>query len=363
MNTFFEFIEDIKKSPDQKELDLNYLKKSELPLVLYGTGTYSKYVKKFLEDNNINITYVALDEKYFKEDTIFESKPIHLIDSILEKESLVNIIFAFSENYEKRKQYIDNKKVKKCIFFENLLFKSFNIEFLQNNYSVWENLYNLLYDEISRKTLISYLKGKVTGNAEELRLLNEETVQYFPSFLPITSNEVFVDCGAFDGDTILSFNNVVGEKYKKIYALECDGANAAKLKIKLSNLSNIEIIEKACYSEKRTISFSNNGTMESKIDDSGDITIESEKIDNIVADVKTTFIKMDIEGSELEALKGAKYTIIKDKPKLAISVYHKEEDLLTIPQYILSLNDNYKLYLRHYGDTLYETVLYAIDYD
>ena len=126
MNTFFEFIEDIKKSPDQKELDLNYLKKSELPLVLYGTGTYSKYVKKFLEDNNINITYVALDEKYFKEDTIFESKPIHLIDSILEKESLVNIIFAFSENYEKRKQYIDNKKVKKCIFFENLLFKSFN---------------------------------------------------------------------------------------------------------------------------------------------------------------------------------------------------------------------------------------------
>jgi len=249
--------------------------------------------------------------------------------------------------------------VKKCIFFENLLFKSFDIKFIQNNFSIFENLFNRLYDKLSQKVLISYLKGKVTESSEELHLLNEDNIQYFPPFLCLTSNEVFVDCGAFDGDTILSFNNAVGGQYKKIFALECDKINVTKLKEKLSSQTNVEIIEKACYSEKKTLSFFNNGTMESKIDNSGNITIETEKIDNIVSNFKTTYIKMDIEGAELEALKGAEYTIKKDKPKLAISIYHKKEDLLTIPQYILSLNDNYNLYLRHYGDTLYETVLYA----
>ena len=73
-----------------------------------------------------------------------------------------------------------------------------------------------------------------------------------------------------------------------------------------------------------------------------------------------TFIKMDIEGAELEALRGAESIIRKQRPKLAICVYHKPEDIWTIPMYILSLQNDYRLFLRHYsfGDT--ETVLYAI---
>lgn len=73
-----------------------------------------------------------------------------------------------------------------------------------------------------------------------------------------------------------------------------------------------------------------------------------------------TFIKMDIEGSELEALKGAKETIKQFKPKLAICVYHKKEDLLEIPQYILSLNPGYKLFLRNAASIPTDVVLYAL---
>jgi len=79
-----------------------------------------------------------------------------------------------------------------------------------------------------------------------------------------------------------------------------------------------------------------------------------------LGDEKATFIKMDIEGSELEALKGAQNQIKVNKPKLAICVYHKETDLITIPQFILSLNPDYKLYLRHYGNFSTELVLYAL---
>ena len=124
-------------------------------------------------------------------------------------------------------------------------------------------------------------------------------------------------------------------------------------------MKNIKIIEKGCWSDKTTLYFSNEGTMGSKISDNGKLQIAVDSIDNVVKD-KVSFIKMDIEGSELEALKGAKNTILKYKPKLAVCVYHKKEDLITIPQYILSLNQNYKLYLRHYGENSCDTVLYAL---
>lgn len=79
-----------------------------------------------------------------------------------------------------------------------------------------------------------------------------------------------------------------------------------------------------------------------------------------VVDEKVTFIKMDIEGAEYEALLGAKETIQKNKPKLAISIYHKPEDIISIPKLIKSMVPNYRLYIRHYSNADNETVLYAI---
>jgi hypothetical protein len=96
------------------------------------------------------------------------------------------------------------------------------------------------------------------------------------------------------------------------------------------------------------------------MDESGNIRIEVDSIDHVTQGEKVSFIKMDIEGAELEALRGAQNTIRQHKPKLAVCVYHMQEDLVTIPQYILSLREDYKLYLRHYGNSCTETVLYAI---
>ena len=83
-------------------------------------------------------------------------------------------------------------------------------------------------------------------------------------------------------------------------------------------------------------------------------------IDDVLYKEKVSFIKMDIEGSELAALKGCKKIITRNNPKLAICVYHKSEDLIEIPKFILSINPNYKLFLRNYAPSATETVLYAI---
>ena len=84
-------------------------------------------------------------------------------------------------------------------------------------------------------------------------------------------------------------------------------------------------------------------------------------IDRVVAEEdKVTFIKMDVEGAELESLKGAKETILRNKPKLAICIYHKPDDLIDIPLYINELVPEYKLYIRHHSNDRGETALYAV---
>lgn len=88
--------------------------------------------------------------------------------------------------------------------------------------------------------------------------------------------------------------------------------------------------------------------------------IPSATIDDTVGNAEVTFIKMDIEGAEMPALQGAKKTILRCKPKLAVSVYHKPEDFVAIPKFIKSLRDDYKYYLRAYSRTGCETILYAV---
>ena len=114
------------------------------------------------------------------------------------------------------------------------------------------------------------------------------------------------------------------------------------------------------WNEKSTLFFKSDGTMGASISESGNSKIEVESIDNIVGEEKIDFIKMDIEGSELNALKGAKKTLERCKPALAVSVYHKKEDLITIPQFLKKIYPDAKFYLRKYLFNLCELDLYLI---
>jgi hypothetical protein len=131
------------------------------------------------------------------------------------------------------------------------------------------------------------------------------------------------------------------------------------LKRNVQGCNNIEIIEKGCFSQRDVLYFKDDKGESSYISNEGNVKIEVDAIDNYYT-CGISYIIMDIEGSELDALKGAKNTIISNKPKLAICCYHRSSDLYTIPQYIKSLNNSYKLYFRHHTSFSYDFVLYAI---
>lgn len=186
--------------------------------------------------------------------------------------------------------------------------------------------------------------------------------QYFNTDFMSFDEEVFVDAGCCDLSTAVELSRHCN-KLKKVYAFEPDPEN---YKVCLENMKNfgdnvVEMFPKGTWSRSGKLFFSATCDGSSHVSESGETSIDVITVDEAVnRKEKVTFIKMDMEGSELESLKGAEKTIINDKPKLAICIYHKPEDMITLPLYIKKLVPEYKLYLRHHSNGAGETVLYAI---
>lgn len=139
-------------------------------------------------------------------------------------------------------------------------------------------------------------------------------------------------------------------KYEKIFAIEPDRENFVQLQkfIDENGYKNIVLYQGGVSDEKGTVKFFNYGGGGSKVSEDGESVVNVDTIDNIVGDSTVSLIKMDIEGSELPALKGAINTLKKSRPVLAVSVYHRQEDLITIPQFIKDVYKNCRFYLRQY---------------
>ena len=247
-------------------------------------------------------------------------------------------------------------------YYETLIKRDLNYAYFKENLPMFWQTYRWMTDDVSKRTMDAYLRGhfELAGfPMKELWETDDVEKQYFPEdIVHLTDREVFVDCGAYTGDTLESFLKKV-HNFKRYYAMEPDQRRFKELSSKLKE--NMIHIPVGAWDRTDVLSFS----LENEC---GEITeyergnlIQVDRIDNIFHhDEKITFLKMDIEGAELSALHGAEKTIKRDKPVLAICVYHKREDLIAIPQYIKELVPEYKLYLRAHFPYASELVLYAI---
>lgn len=196
--------------------------------------------------------------------------------------------------------------------------------------------------------------------------------QYFDlEQLQKTKGEVFVDGGVCDGMSSISFIKWCNGDYKKIFCFEPDEGNIDKIirNFKYWNIEKYEIVNKGIWNKSTTLKFAAQSTANSMVvagDSLFDVQedslskIEVISLDEALGGQRVSFIKMDIEGSELNAIEGSRRIIYKHKPKLAISIYHKPEDIWEIPKKILSIRDDYIFYLRHYSAYMSETVLYGV---
>lgn len=238
--------------------------------------------------------------------------------------------------------------------YEELHNRAINLKEHINDIS-W--LYYQLNDYRSKRVLFGILNYWYNNDFKALDLAYEKNYnQYFDlDILKCNKDEVFVDVGAYTGDTIQSYIDNYGQ-YKKIYAYEITTKNIEIMKNYLKNYSNI-IYKDNAISNSHSIYYLYNNEISSsanKIEKNGNIKVYSTTLDSDIEE-KITLIKMDIEGSEEKALLGSINHIKNDTPKLLISVYHNHHDIWKIPLLIYSINSNYNFYLRCYGNKYYPT--------
>jgi FkbM family methyltransferase len=234
---------------------------------------------------------------------------------------------------------------------------SFRRDYAEND-AKWRALEHRL-DDHSCSVLQSLMTYRLTGDARHMsRFSVNFKDQYFDPVAPLSDSEVFVDCGGYDGDTVLEFCSRMA-RFKHIYMFEPSPANFERARVRLRRVKDVSLIPYGVSDKPGKLRFDPAGGSASAVSTSGSMAIDVVTIDDYIPGA-VTYIKMDLEGWELQALKGAKRHIVEDFPKLAIAVYHNASDFWRIPEYVLHLRDEYSIHIRHYSEGWSETVMYFV---
>lgn len=365
---------------------------SEQCVYLYGNSARAHETLRRMKIYNVRIDGVISGKEYIESNPFFEGFEVQDAERIIKTGRIMSIVAGFDilahrdlvariasapnvrriyvmdgcDTLYRNKFVFPNEEKIKLIdsYYSGVFSRGLSYNYYQQYKELFCQTFNWLEDEKSRKTMQLYLDGHI--NLTEYPMLpvweiDDVEEQYFPQdIITLSSEETFVDCGAYIGDTYESFVRHVSD-YKRYYAIEPDIRRKSELCKIAQNDDRVIYCNVGTGDAQGILGFS----MDKECGEIADQTecnnqyIQVDTIDNIV-DGSVTFVKMDVEGAELQSLKGGVNTIQEFKPKLAICVYHKRDDLVKIPQFIKSINPSYKLFLRAHFPYVSELVLYAL---
>lgn len=371
----------------ENELENDNYNFSRVPFVLFGAGNLGVRTLEGLKKIGIKpVAFGDNDEKKFNTNIngirILSKEKImdqygenilivlSLWGGIIGKENRVSNVIRDLEEYG-FKQVVDITKLYNN--YSNIFLPYYCLDLpekVKKDKGKILECYKLFHDTNSRKQYYEQIKWRLLhDNWEEF--VNVDRDQYFPEDMyELKEDDIFYDCGAFDGDTI---REILNKKicFKNIISFEPDKNNYNKLTkfVEEQDLyfkSKIETFEYAVGDKEEILMIEAVGNESSKISDNGSCEVKSITIDKFIKDNPEnipSIIKMDIEGFEVKALIGSKITIKKHSPILEICVYHEQNDLWEIPLLIKEINDKYRFYLRHHKGDCWDTVLYAVPED
>jgi FkbM family methyltransferase len=355
-----------------KNLDLwQFLKQNGKPVIVYGTGDGADKLFEVLSYHGIEVAAVAASENFVRRRSFrgFEVEPIAAAIARLPG---LPVLLAFGTRKREVLDYIYDlsERADVSLFLPDLPVAVdaqtpitqtlFDRQFADENRERLTGLRQFFADEKSRDVFDLVIEYKLTGKIPPLCASasdRDETFSLLRPGLKREDGDVFMDIGAFDGDTIQEFLDLTDNNYERIIAVEPDGRNLQKLLRRHSALSDrilIPVNAAACDVVGET-TFHMGGGMQGRM--GGDSTagkhrkiIGSVTIDALAArfspDKPITYINIDAEGAEAAVLRGAAMTIKRDKPQMIVAAYHRPRDILNLPEQILSLNPGYRLYLR-----------------
>ncbi len=338
------------------------LKTCGKPVVLYGMGDGADKVLAAFEKYGITASAVMASDGFVRGQSFhgFRVKKLGEIEreygdfviALCFASQLPDVMAHIKEVAQKHTTLVPGVPVFGGVMFDGEFIKKYR-EGINSAYSLFE-------DGLSRRVYENVLRFYYTG---EIELLDEITTgkdEAFKNILKLGQNELYVDLGAYNGDTIDEFLRYSGGSYRKIVAFEPNGKNFKKLSEHCLDMKNTELWQLGAYSHNTILTFNNKAGRNSAIADSG-VQTRVAAVDTILCGAAATYIKADVEGADFETLTGAKNTLKNFKPKLNFSAYHRFEDIFRLPLLIKKLNPEYKIYLRHHPYIpAWDTNLYCV---
>lgn len=325
----------------------DFLARDDKPVVIYGMGNGAEKIMSTLDTYGVKISDIFASDEFVRGHS-FKGFQVMKYSEICEKYDDFNVVLAFATHLDNVLDRIKRINSEHSVFAPDVPVAGgglFTLEYVKENEDKFDFVYNQLADTQSKQVYLDIINFKISGKVDYLFSSFCDKTEVYRDILKLKDDEIIADLGAYDGDTIREFTDFTDGKYKHIYALEPDAKSFKKLKKFTENMTDIDIYNMGAWSTKDTLIFDSQASRNSKLSSKG-VPVKVTDIDSLIH-APVTMIKMDIEGSELQALKGAEKLIKTYQPKLYICAYHRNEDLFSLPIKILQLNPDYKIYFRH----------------
>lgn len=342
----------------------DYLKTCGLPIYIYGMGDGALKIMSVMKEKDISVSGIFASDEFVRGHS-FEGFKVKKLSEVEAEEDNFVIVLAFAAGYQSLVDKINEISERHTVLAPDVPVIDFDGEFFSLEYCErYERqimqVYEMLGDDLSRKTFSDIINFKISGKINYLNSCTMPKDEVYEKIITPTESEIYVDLGAYRGDTIEELMSFTKGKYNKIFAVEPDAKNCAKLLKATDKMENVTVLNAAAWSSDTTLTFASKAGRQSSVSKTGK-DIPARSVDSILEGKECTIIKMDVEGAEKEAIKGSECTISKFKPKLMISLYHRNEDIFSLPLMIKDINPEYKFFIRH---QLYipawETNLYCI---
>lgn len=355
------FLDDIKS-------DLwSYLKTTEKSVVLYGMGSGAEKIKSVLDLYEIPLADIMASDEFVRGHSFLGYRVKTLAEIEQTYESFV-ILVCFGTQIPDVMEHIKQISEKYELYAPNVPVAGeglFNLEYAQSHRKELQEVMKLLADEQSKRVFENVIRYKLSGDLKYLYEVETPPEEKF-DLLQIGTEETYVDLGAYDGDTLIEFLNETSMQFTKLYGMEPDLHSYRKMKRRLYMIGSaiMELYNCGAWDEDTSLTFSysrgrgSTAVIVPKEETQGETgrrhgtarlrEVKMMKTDTMLRGDAATYIKIDVEGAEKNALRGAEKTIAEFCPKLNVALYHRNEDMFELPLMISKMNKKYKFYMRHH---------------
>ncbi len=337
------------------------LKSTTKPIVMYGTGNGADKVVDVLNELNIPLSGVTASSTFVRKRMFrgFQVMPIERFEEIYDDFIL---IITFGTSIPEVMDNIYNLAEKHTVLVPVVPVigtQIFDRDFYNKHCEEIELAYNLMADDTSKKIFKGYVEFLYGGRLDTLKSITTLEDEAFRNILKLTENEVYVDIGAYRGDTVDTFLSYTKENYNHIICAEPDTKTFKKLTDHCAHLPRFEAHNVAVTHIDGEIGFTDAHGRQSAV--GGDVMQKSVTLTTLCGDKVPTYIKIDAEGCENEIISASGNIFTTHKPKLNIAAYHKCEDIFTLPILLNRLNPDYRIHLRHHPYIpAWDTLFYCI---